>query len=68
MAFNCLKFHLKDGTNKKNTSWSSRPNPEDQIIRKLDDQKNKNYQMTEKPKKHKTESSVLNLIFGPIYI
>ena len=46
------------------TFWSSRPNTEDRKNRKRDDQKND--QMTEKAKKkHKTESTVLNLIFGP---
>ena len=48
------------------TSWSSRPNPENQINRKPDDRKND--QTTEKAKKHKTESIVLNLTFGPIHI
>ena len=48
------------------TNWSSRSNPEDRINRKSDDQEND--QTTEKANNHNTESTVLNPIFGSIYI
>ena len=50
-------------------SWSSRPNSEDWINRKPDDQKTKwKKHNNEKPKKCNTERSVLNLNFLPIYM
>ena len=47
-------------------SWYHRQNPEDQINRKPDGQKN--HQSTAKAKNVRPNSTVLNLIFGPIYI
>ena len=44
----------------KKPSWSSGPNPEDQINRKPDDRKND--QMTKKARNNETKSTVLNLI------
>ena len=49
----------------KNFNWAGPVNRKDQINRKPDGQKND--QMTEKAKNHKTKSTVLNLIFGAIY-
>ena len=46
---------------------ATRPNPEDRLNRKPDDRK-KNINKTQKSKNRTSESTVLNLIFGPIYI
>ena len=48
------------------TSWSIRPNPEDQINRKPDDQKND--PKARKYKKLEIKCNFLYLILGPIYI
>ena len=48
------------------TSWYRRLNPDDQINRKPGDRKND--QTTEKAKNHQTNSTVLNLIFGPLHL
>ena len=48
-------------------SWYCRPNPEDRINRKTEDQKVPNYRKSQKPQ-DQICSTVLNLIFGPSYI
>ena len=51
------------------SNWSIRPNPEDRINRKPDHRKNDRRTInTKKQKTKKMISTVLNLIFGPIYI
>ena len=56
-ACHSLVENLKtESRRQRKASWFSIPNPEDRKNRKTDDQKfTKNYQTTEKAKKHKTE-------------